>query len=563
MLGDLFEETQYLCMGDMPTPPALDPMLASMLTWNPAVGAVTGDQIYNLSMIDMFATSYTIRFVNWNGDELQSGDVNPGDTPEYTGETPVKPTIGDESYTFIGWTPTIVAATADAVYTAKFAAQHISGLNISTAQTISNNREVTNLRITTTGALTITGSVTANNFILESDGSTASGQFMAGYEKLTFEHAYFDMKLNAKNHKWYAVAVPWPVDAEHGVSVNGRTLTLGTDFDILYYNGELRASVGKQKCWSYVEDDGNKTLVPGRLYMIGLMLDAATVRFEKTTGVLSTITTSVTEHNSANAMDAGWNGVANPALFHAYINPGTAFGQVYNPDSKSYSLLTLNTSRLVVGEGAFVQAPATIAVINAVTSNPFSAPRRAQAHANLIYDVRIAPVDADYTDRLFVKTTDSKEAEVYTVGEDLAKVGVSSLVPQMWINRYGEKLCVNTQAWHNATATYPLGISIPTEGEYTITNDKSQITNDQYDLYLTLDGRVIWNLSAAPYTAYMEAGTSQRYGLRLSAKSPQVVTGIDEALVDAQGETRKVLINNQVFIIRGENVYSVDGSLVK
>ena len=33
-LGSLFEETQYLRMGEMPTPPALDPILADMLTWN-------------------------------------------------------------------------------------------------------------------------------------------------------------------------------------------------------------------------------------------------------------------------------------------------------------------------------------------------------------------------------------------------------------------------------------------------------------------------------------------------------------------------------------------------
>ena len=487
-------ETQYLKMGEIPECKSY--VLSASEVWSPALSAVTGDATYQVATNG--SGPYTIRFVNWNGDELQSNEVANGDMPAYSGATPIKPAIGDENYTFIGWTPNIVAATADAVYMATFEAQEVTGLNITNAQTITDNREVTDLRVTTTGALTITGDVTANNFILESDGSTASGQFMAGYENLHFTHAYFDMKLNAKNHKWYAVAVPWPVDAEHGISVNGRTLTLGTDFDIIYYNGARRAVEGKNKCWSYVEDDGDRTLVPGRLYMIGLMIDAATVRFEMKDGEeMSTTTTSVTEHNSANATDAGWNGVANPALFHAFINPGVAEGQVYNPDSKSYSLITLNTSRLVVGEGAFVQAPASIAVINAVTSNPFSAPRRTQAHANLIYDVRIAPAEADYTDRLFVKTTDSKEAEVYTVGEDLAKVGVSSLVPQMWINRYGEKLCVNTQELRNYTATYPLGISVPTEGDYTINVEE---TDSEHTLYLTLDGRVIWNLSMAPYT---------------------------------------------------------------
>ena len=61
----------------------------------------------------------------------------------------------------------------------------------------------------------------------------------------------------------------------------------------------------------------------------------------------------------------------------------------------------------------------------------------------------------------------------------------------------------------------------------------------------------------------LEKGTYTNYGLRVSARAPQSTTGIDEAVVDAKGETRKVLINDQVFIIRGEKVYSVDGQLVK
>jgi predicted nucleic acid-binding Zn-ribbon protein len=222
----------------------------------------------------------------------------------------------------------------------------------------------------------------------------------------------------------------------------------------------------------------------------------------------------------------------------------------------------MSEAKFVVGEGAFVQAPNTLSNIPAVTVNPFSAPRRTRAQANLTYDVRIAPAEASCTDRLFIKTTDDKEEDVYTVGQDLAKLGVSNLVPQMWINRYNEKLCVNTQTLQHATITYPLGIQVPAEGEYTISIQNAD-DNDQTVVYLTLDGRVIWNLSMAPYTTTMEAGTSQRYGLRLNAKAPQTATDIDEAIIDARGDTRKVLIDNQVFIIRGNNVYSVDGQLVK
>lgn len=440
-------------------------------------------------------------------------------------------------------------------------------LNVTAPLTISEGRTVTvtDLRITTTGSLTIAGSaaVTVNNFILESNGATASGQLLAGFSNLTFEHAYFDLKLNAKNHQWYAVAVPWQVNAETGISVSGRTLKLGKDFDIIYYNGEQRAQQGKQKCWSYVEDDGDKTLVPGRLYMIGLMTDAQTIRFTKKSGAaLLTTNTSVTAHSgSAETTDQGWNGVANPALFHAFVNPGVTEGQVYVPDQKRYETVALNTTKFVVGEGAFVQVDNN-KNITVVKDGAFAAPRRTHAQANLTYDVRIAPADADYTDRLFIKTTDNREADVYTVGQDLAKVGVSSIVPQMWINRYDAKLCVNTAELTNGTADYPLGISIPQAGEYTISQESMAETGN-YTLYLTYNGEVIWNLSDGAYTFSLPQGETMGYGLRIVAKTPSVATGVDEALIDAQGNTRKVLIDNKVYIIRGNNVYSADGQLVK
>ena len=67
-------------------------------------------------------TYYTIKFKNWDGSVLQSTQVEEGKMPQYTGTTPTKPDDAQYTYTFSGWTPQIVAATADATYTATFAA---------------------------------------------------------------------------------------------------------------------------------------------------------------------------------------------------------------------------------------------------------------------------------------------------------------------------------------------------------------------------------------------------------------------------------------------------------
>ena len=64
--------------------------------------------------------TYMITFVNWDGTELQASPVEENMLPVYTGHTPVRPEDAGYTYTFDGWTPAIVIATADATYTATY-----------------------------------------------------------------------------------------------------------------------------------------------------------------------------------------------------------------------------------------------------------------------------------------------------------------------------------------------------------------------------------------------------------------------------------------------------------
>ena len=65
---------------------------------------------------------YTIRFLNWDGAELQNSQVKEGEMPTYTSATPVRPEDENYTYSFSGWSPAVVAATANADYTAQFTA---------------------------------------------------------------------------------------------------------------------------------------------------------------------------------------------------------------------------------------------------------------------------------------------------------------------------------------------------------------------------------------------------------------------------------------------------------
>ena len=88
--------------------------------WTPQVEAVTGNAEYT-AIFDSIKNSYTITFKDEDGSVISSANVVYGAMPiEPT--APTKPADSENTYTFAGWTPTIVAVTGDAEYTATFTA---------------------------------------------------------------------------------------------------------------------------------------------------------------------------------------------------------------------------------------------------------------------------------------------------------------------------------------------------------------------------------------------------------------------------------------------------------
>lgn len=525
--------------------------------------AITGD----ITLVAEFSCStcdnVTIAWRNYDGSLLKEVSQAKGTATTYTGPTPERATTAAETYTFDGWSVvkdgervykngmTPKAAEGGATYYAHFAPEAIPSLEVSN------------------GVTQLSAPVTYQNLILTSDG-VHSGQLL-GENYLTLTgNAYFDFKVNTQPRKWYAIAVPWLVDAATGISANGHALTLNSGVYVLTYDGARRAAQGPQKTWTQLSN--GDVMQPGILYMVCVMENASSIRFAKKAGAgLLTTTTSVSEYPEATdnkGKDASWNGVANPALFHAYVNAGVTYGQVYIPESDSYDPIVLNTTKLVVGQGAYVQVPAdkNITVTQGGEFAPSPAPRRMVAENETSnYEVRFAPINQNFEDRVFVQTDDSKTPDVYTVGLDLAKMGVSAKIAQIWIDRYDTKLCLNTMAPVNGEADYPLVLSVPQDGKYTI--DILRSTEEQpNELYLTRDGEAIWNLSQNAYTMRLEQGTTARYGLRTIAKAPQVTTDFEPIWVDPEGnaiKAAKVLINNHVYIIRDGKLYTITGSLVR
>ena len=522
--------------------------------WDPQIQTVMGATNYKVT-IDSVVNQYTVTLKsNLTGvcTFVGAGTYNYGnDTIR------ISVIYNKKKYAFNGWTGTSRADTTfilgalkgDSTLTANFTAIGLENYELDgddAKVTLDKPKEV-------------------NNFILTSNGIDASGQIInANYLDIKGDAIF---KLTPAGgipaRTWYAVASPWQVDVRTGVYANGHHLVAGSNFDMIEFDAEAYAlndnGEGNRNIWKYV-DENSGLMIPGKLYMIYLASAQPSVEFHMRRGSsIITVKTSVSV-TGGSGVKANWNAIANPALYHADL------GLSGTPDVQQYingGYTPTSATGLVVGQPIFAQVATPQSTVAAsIASSGTPAPYRRAASVSVGQDNRFVVEIArngQMNDRIIVQTAEEKE-NTYVIGQDLAKMGIGSKAAQIWMERYNTNLCKNTVEMENGRAEYPLSIFAPAAGEYTI-SAMQQRGNET--LYLTRDGEAIWNLSDGDYTISLSRGTTADYGLRVSARTPQIATGCDEVIADGAEKAQKVLVKDQIFIIRGEKVYTIDGQMVK
>lgn len=123
--GTVLETDQNVAFGATPTYNGATPTKAATAEytytfagWTPTISNVTSDVVYTATF-NQTKNKYTINWKNEDGSLIKSEQVEYGVTPSFQ-YTPTKQSDGQYSYTFAGWSPTIVPVTGDATYTATF-----------------------------------------------------------------------------------------------------------------------------------------------------------------------------------------------------------------------------------------------------------------------------------------------------------------------------------------------------------------------------------------------------------------------------------------------------------
>lgn len=112
-------------VGSAPTKPSDGDIEYKFSGWSPSVGPVYNDVTYIATFNSTYEqSSFTVKWVNWDGTTLSEIQCSKGETPYYSGMNPTRSSDGDIQYTFVGWNPSIGPVYNDTTYVATYSSSY-------------------------------------------------------------------------------------------------------------------------------------------------------------------------------------------------------------------------------------------------------------------------------------------------------------------------------------------------------------------------------------------------------------------------------------------------------
>lgn len=433
-----------------------------------------------------------------------------------------------------------------------------------------NDHTIGDLTVTSTGELDMTGALTVNNLYIHADDAQHISAQVANAGHITVTgNIYLDLLLIGEPGGtlseddatyWYYVSLPFDASATQGVyTTSGTQQVCGADYDVWAYDGHKRATTGNG--WTRTRG----TLMAGQAYLIGFNGGASnTVRFRALSNTIGAEATTIatSAYASANSKDADWNALGNPLYRHMAIASGKNL-QAYDNTLHKFVPYGSDDINFVVGTPFFYQGTDELSIVAANSHNAAWAPARsAAADRQFRFCVQIAEEGNDRMDDQLYVVASTDATTDYQQGRDMAAFNASSTrAALISLSNYGMKLSVEDAPLMANQATYQLNITAPRAGEYVLRQAKEV---EGAELYLTHNGRPIWNLTMSEYYFSLDQGDAAGYGLLINAtqQAPSVTTGLDSA-VDADDQPfHKILINGILYLRRGAAVYTVTGQKV-
>ena len=491
---------------------------------------------------------YDIAFFNWDETVLQRDTLDYGTMPQFRGEEPTRPEDQGIRYTFSGWFPTLEVATSNAYYTAQFTPENIE---YNVLVVLDGDTSVYTYYYGNEVSL----SAPDNNdrhFLRWTDGETSAERTVIIVSDTLFSAEYGDsfVAINIAANQWNFICLPTRYDnnawdeSDFNISELAN-VSWGT------YNGAVRAEA--KSGWEATE-----SFVAQRGYILYSAI-AGRLRLNTYPELLdqSYLTTTLSAFEAAYPENANWNFVGNPLTIEAGADRIEVTGTdeptatVWNGTGYDNMLISSADFKLQPLQAFFIQTAGAGSIAFSGNGNSNPAPLRApQVEENSRIDIEATA--AGYTDKTRVIFRSNSSVR-YEAGRDASKFVTATAPIQMYFLDVDNVKC--------AQMVRPAGdddmrLAYMLLNPGTI-NINMPVYAEQYELYDALTGQY-YDLSET-VSIYSEKGTfNNRLSLRPSRKVPTGISNTANEVV-----ATKVIINDQLYLIRDGKMYSVEGQLVR
>lgn len=513
---------------------------------NPRLANIVSDTTFTA----LFATNtYEIRFLNWDETILQVDTLEHGTLPQFRGAEPAREDFEGVSYEFAGWAPEIQPATEDASYTAQFTSEAIDYNVIVIIDTDTTSR-VANYGST----IELEAADKADRHFLQwEDGTTSAMRTVTIYSDTVFTATYGSsfVDINVEAGQWTFFCLP-QTNVGDGWSRDMFITDELSDVAWGTYNGAVRAQA--RSGWETAD-----VFNPLQGYIV-YSSKAGRLRLNVYPENINngTISVALNEYAAQFEQNANWNFVGNPhtsqvvAARDIFVSGEMeATATIWNGTGYTNELLSSESLVLQPLQAFFIQTEQAGQLTFAQANG---APARRNVPAAVAENSRI-DVNATaggYTDKTRVIFRANSSLK-YEAGRDASKFMTASAPVQMYFIDVDGVQCAQ-MVRPAGDDNMRIGYMLHDAGDITI---DMPIYADEYELFDALTGNA-YSLDET-ITLYSEAGTfNDRLLLRPIRKTPTAIDNTADAVV-----TTKLIINDQLFLLRDGKMFTVQGQQVR
>lgn len=435
--------------------------------------------------------------------------------------------------------------------------------------------------------------------IVFSSPATKVSEIQHIYGVLTLQKTQMINTTNADYEKtMYWISFPFDVK----LSQVFGTGIYGTDWIVQRYRGDLRAQKGwfkqdTQTFWEYMEPTDTLHAYEGYVFLVDAdkfnsnsseawknSATEANFYFPSASGSIgiihqNTYEQNVPEHeckidrtfevagvpgplNHMNT-DSHWNVIGVPAFQNNAPGATPRYGEDFNSYYEwDHSTNKYKADVVIPGQTFKTMHAYMVQFAGKITWSDVSvvkqgAPSRelaAQYADAQSYLITLRINDGKDDDQTYIRLSEKADAE-FVLNEDMMKLDNTGF-PNIYSFAGNYNVAYNETEMENQTIN--LGVNVPKNGNYTFSMPDN--FNGSATLVDVVEGKVT-ELNVSDYTVTLNKGTyNNRFQLVLTVNSP-IVTNVDEINNgwNTDGKTKKLLINNTIYLINGGHIYNASG----